>query len=104
MITETRNVMCVSRAHLSLRKTMDVCTVLTILLKSKRENALKMHYRSISLHKQEIKDFNSGLIVYTLTIFLNLQQCNLQTSRQNVVRIKFIYIIKQSELWVQVLF
>jgi len=70
---------------LSLRKPVDVCTVLTILLKSKRENEFKMHYHSMCIHKREIKYFNSGLIVYTLTIFLNLHQCNLQTSRQNVV-------------------
>jgi hypothetical protein len=64
---------------LSLRKPVDVCTVLTILLKSKRDNAFKMHCHSICMHKQEIKDFNSGLIIYTLTIFLSLQRCNLQT-------------------------
>jgi hypothetical protein len=64
---------------LSLRKPVDVFTVLTVLLKSKSDNAFKMHNHSICMHKQEIKDFNSGLIVHTLTIFLNLQQCNMQT-------------------------
>jgi hypothetical protein len=63
---------------------VDVCTVLPVLLNSKRDNAFKMHNHSFCMHKQEIRDFNSGLVVYTLTIFLNLQQCNLQTSRQNV--------------------
>jgi hypothetical protein len=71
---------------LSLQKPVVVCTVLTILLKSKRDNAFKMLYHSICLRKQEIRDLNSGLIVYTLTMFVNLQQCTLQTSRQNFVR------------------
>lgn len=40
---------------LSLRKPVDVCTVLTTLLKYKRDNAFKMHYHSICMHKEEVK-------------------------------------------------
>lgn len=70
---------------LLLRKPVDVRTVLIILLKSKSDNAFRMHCQSISMHKQEIKDFNFGLIFYTLTIFLNWQQFTVQTSQQNVM-------------------